>query len=411
MRVIHYIPSLRAVEGSAFLSYKIDLLRQMSSRADVMVVTSVKGCVQLGNASLEVFPPFSTIWRVRKRFKTLLTKFNPDVVHIHAEFGMSAYILFKQCRRLHIPVVISTDRRLEPWHAATLRQKLSRTVLITMKRSMLTDSMVLHAACQQEYDNLNVSGGYPLRRKPLNVRTVRIDAFTIVGTTTTEVMLSSMITLYRKAVDTSPFHRMNNDELSAEDWLIFKGATSGHIDVSADDRMDILSCLDGKAWHRIFLHAGDEGVTGWLLAGIKSLGLDVKVVDPTSVSRFSLRRPVSASVSGRIKRFMRRLKSYGLSGNEYNVCAAIISTAVKCRYVCVRRSDFVSLYQTLRFSNYDENSVACVMARLGLSRQAARLLCILGERYGLTEGFMFTTPLDDKGTETLRKKLFKSEIQ
>lgn len=412
MKVIHYIPNMKAIESSAFLRYKVDLLRLMSAQVEIMVLTSAKCSLQLGNSHVETFQPLSTVLGAGRRFKSLLTEFNPDVVHIHSEYDLSAYILFRLCRCFHIPVVISTDRCLEPWHAATFSQKLSRGLLMTLKRPMLTSSMTLHAACQQEYDNLNMSGGSQFRRRPLNARTVRIDAFTIVGTTTAEDMLDAMMTLYRKVVDTSPFYRMSNDESAVEDWLIFKGATSGRIDVSADDRRDILSRLDDKAWRRIFIHAGDEGVTGWLLAGIKSLGLDVKVVDPTSVSRFSLRRPVSASESGRIKRFMQRLKSYGLdSGIEYDVCAALVTTAVKCRYASVRRSDFVSLYLTLRFNDYDEERVSGVMARLGLSKPAARLLCILGERYGLTEGFMYTTPLDDKGTETLRKKLFKSEIQ
>lgn len=65
----------------------------------------------------------------------------------------------------------------------------------------------------------------------------------------------------------------------------------------------------------------------------------------------------------------------------------------------------------LRFNDYDEGLVKDVFDRCGVSKFAARIMTIMNERYGLGEGFMPVEPLDDKGTETLRRKLFKSEVQ
>lgn len=412
MKVVHLIPSLKNVDSSAFLRYKVELIKSMSDEAEVTVLTSDRSKVSLGNARIEIYSPAMFVAGRSRKLNTLLADFNPDLVHIHAKFGMSAYILFRICRRRHIPVIVSADRQFEPWHAVTIRQKLLRGVNMSLMRPMFTCSTVLHSACRQEYDNLLKAGGCPLRHRPLNARTAEIDAFTITGTTTVSDMLVAMMALYRKAVDTYPFSRMSRDELDVEDKLIFRGVTDGRIAPPADGLAAIAGRLDGKAWRRISLHASDEGVTGLLLAGIRAAGLSAKIVDAASVSRFSTQRPAAECGMQRASRLIRRLEALGIGdGVERDVCASLITVAVKCRYASVRRSDFVKLYQTLRFNNYDEGRVAEAIAHTGLSKQCARLLCILGERYGLTEGYMYTLPLADEGTEKLRKKLFKSGIQ
>lgn len=51
------------------------------------------------------------------------------------------------------------------------------------------------------------------------------------------------------------------------------------------------------------------------------------------------------------------------------------------------------------------------VCELNLSKDTARLLQIMKERYGLGEGFMFIEPLSDNGTQRLKEMLFKANIQ
>ena len=84
---------------------------------------------------------------------------------------------------------------------------------------------------------------------------------------------------------------------------------------------------------------------------------------------------------------------------------------MKARKACVSRADFVGLCRALRLGGYDEDAVEAKVRSLGLSRDAAGLLQVLKERYGLGEGFMFSEPSDGKAAGKFKVKLFKSDIQ
>lgn len=71
----------------------------------------------------------------------------------------------------------------------------------------------------------------------------------------------------------------------------------------------------------------------------------------------------------------------------------------------------VELFCSLRYNNYDEVLLYNKVCEFNLSKDTARLFQIMKERYGLGDGFMFIEPLADKGTQKMRKMLFKANIQ
>lgn len=418
MRVLHFIPSLKAVAGSALLSYKLDLLRLMSTRAEVAVLTSCAGGVSLGNVKVETCSAIGTMRRRSGRMMRFLSEVCPDIVHVHACSGMQAMLLVRECRRRRIPVLVTADRRLEPWHSISGRVFGRHYAAGITGRYILKHALALHAICGQESGSMLALRRYPwpLGGVPLNGRVVEIDAYNIVGGMTVDDMLDAIMALYRKMYYTYPFPRMAADERRAEDELIAVGV-SGDGGSTPADRRAAMRSYGVEAWRRIYLHAKDEGVADVLLDGMRLLGVghpDSIEADAGALDRFVQNTCGKAGSGHRARRTraMRKLDSgHALSGHELEVSRAVVDAVVKARRSCIHRSDFAGLYRTLRFTDYDEDRVETFVSSVGLLKDAARLMKILEERYGLTEGYMFTVPLDDRSTNTLRNKLFKSGIQ
>ena len=225
-------------------------------------------------------------------------------------------------------------------------------------------------------------------------------------------MSDALIRLYQKVIDTSPFVRMTENERQVEDGLLKASLFADGDEIH--DKSFLSIQLRNASWRRIFLHSNDEGVLDNLIGGLSASGMKVPDVDVGNVDRFTVERNDAETVEKHVRKDSRisKIKSEGaLPPLESELCVAIVILSIKMKHSCAHRSDFIRIYKMLRFNDYDEGLVKDVLDRCGVSKFAARIMTIMNERYGLGEGFMPVEPLDDKGTEALRRKLFKSEVQ
>lgn len=414
MKVLHFIPSLESVAGSYLSDYKVALLRSMADKADVTVFTYNAGKVALGKAVVKICPLSGLLFGAGRRgFRKALTDMCPDVVHIHACWNYAASILFDECVRRHVPTVITVDRKLEDWHISRHYWLCKLPKSVMYQRRMLKKAGVLHFITEQEQADFGHLGWLPGIRsaKPLNTRTVTIEPFNITGGVSVEEMSDRLLALYQKVADSAPFNRMTEDERRAEDRLISIGLIGKNLARITDDDITLLRSLDGNSWRRILIHAHDENVSENLYEGLRQVGMPIPALSADTIDRFvrdSAGRQKNAATDSKIAKLM---SDTAMPEFERSVCVEFTELLLKIKYACAHRSDFVQLFNKLRFNDYDEDLVSEKISSIGLAKDAARLFKIMEERYGLGEGFMFTDPLDDKGTEKLRKKLFKSEIQ
>ena len=416
MKVLHYIPSAKAAAGSYVSDYIVGVVKSMSERAEVHVLTSAGGA-RLGNSEMHVWRPgLLPFYTGRRRLRRLLSALKPDVVHIHSCWSFYAAILSGECARMRIPTVITPGRRLEPWHYSHryFLSKLPKYILF--QRKMVVRAAALHAVCAQEASDLAAFCWHPrLRAKhSLNSRVVETNIFDTPVSRGAPLVADELLKLYQKAVDSAPFPMMSADELLAEDWLIMTGAADGSRQTSVPgDVLSVMNTLDGKAWRRIFLHSADQGVLDFVRRGLGVAGLSVPPLAVDKVDRFTdglNDRAAEKRLPGRSK--LSRLSSDGeLSGRELDICTQFVSVMMKARKACVSRADFVGLCRALRLGGYDEDAVEAKVRSLGVSRDAAGLLQVLKERYGLGEGFMFSEPSDGRAAGKFKVKLFKSDIQ
>lgn len=414
IRVLHFIPSLEAVSGSYLSDYKPALLTSMADKADVVVFTCCAGNVALGRATINICPVSVVMsGKCRRRFRQTLTVVRPDVVHIHACWNYLGGVLADECARLHIPTVITLDRKLEDWHFRHHFWLCKLPELIMFQRRMLRKAGALHFITEQEMSDFKRFGWLPglKAEKPLNTRAVTICPFNITGGVSVDGMVDRLLALYQKVADSAPFNRMTDDERWAEDRLLAVSLLGRELAEVTDKDIALLRSLGGSSWRRILIHAYDEGVSDNLYEGLRLIGMSVPAIAAGTIDRFAREgHDVPKDVSTNVK-IVRLMSDTDMPEFERGLCVGIVELLLKIKYACAHRSDFMQLYNRLRFNDYDEDLVNSRICGLGLGKDVARLFMIMKERYGLGEGFMFTDPLDDKGTKKLRNQLFKSEIQ
>ncbi len=409
MRILHFIPDVPG-EAARPGQYKVDLLRAMAGDGahSVHVLSPERIEGDLGRVQASKYSPLRMLLRGRVRgFARWLGRMEPDIVHVHACWDRSAYRFMEACRELKVPVVLTVDKGLEPWHMAGRLPWLR-----AYQRSMVRGAQALHATSAQEAGTLERLRARPRGWLPDPERVVTIERFDLSCGMDARAMAERLVELYRKVADSHPFMGMTGTERAFEDELLVQGMMEGGPRKNIPpDTVRRMRGAGRDTWRRILLHSVDEGILDYVMAGARLAGLeDVEAMDVSGVERFAQARPQVArkAESGEAA----RLRADGsVPAGERDLLLSFLGALRGIGRGALRRSDLAALSRRLRFGDYDEDVLAQAAERLGIGAQAARLLCILGERYGLGPGFMFLEPLDDRRTEKMRKKLYLADIQ
>lgn len=417
MRVLHFIPDISISAGSNIFKYKPALLDCMSENAEVHLLTCCPVREPLPGVTIHKISALKMTLDVRSSsLDNLLSGIKPDIVHIHACWSLAAYKLQKQCIKKRVPVVLTLDKQLEPWHVRHHYYSCKLPRLLLFQRAMLRKADAIQAISEQEKTTVEHLGWHPsfVSRKCLNDRTAVIRIFSLVEAMLIGDMVAAMIRLYRKVLDTRPFMSMTDADCRAEDILLAYGMSKDRDVVALSDKdKSLLLSLDVNSWRRILLHSVDEGIYDTVKSGCMRCGIFPPPMDVYTADRFVSSVKSSASFEkGCVDKnnvVLKRNKT--LSGIEHDIFKTLIDVLSKIKCLQVKRSDIAGLYQVLRYTDYNETQLATAICTLKMQKVTSRLLQIMKERYGLEEGFMFFEPLSDSKTQILRNKLFKSDIQ
>ncbi len=355
-------------------------------------------------------------------FDKKIKEIKPDIVHIHACWNSVAYKFQKCCIAHRIPVVLTMDKQFEPWHLADNYLLCKLPKLLTYQRFMIKNAQVLHATTEQEHDRLiylrlkhllKITRRKSDTKKAWNSRVVTVKRYDITNGLTVNDMSTDLVKLYSKIIDSYPFMGMSDEEIKLEDALLLQGMAGKKIGYSLpDDVVKILRLMDYNSWRRIFLHSLDEGIFDYVKVGALANGIDYSSwINMDNVPRFPQQSSAHEKVVKSDKKIARLKKDGSIPDKEKRLCLLLSGTVTRLESVKIHRSDFTTVYNALRFEDYDEDLLRQVVSRMGIRKNTARLFRLLEERYGLEEGFMFFEPLDDNRTAKLRKMLFKADIQ
>lgn len=417
MKILHFIPDINTVAGSNIFQYKPALLSSMSESADVHLLTLRQAHEPSGKITVHTCSGLGLLCNFgHTSLDKLMSDFKPDIVHIHACWSITAYKIHRWCVKSRIPVVITVDRQLDPWHVRHHYWLCKLPKLLLFQRYMIRHADAIHAVTAQEEKYLLHLGWHP-KVTPRSVLNGKIDLVRIFGQVSSmsaKDMSGALIKLYRKVLDSRPFMAMTENDNKAEDLLLAAGMSNGKAEINiSDDEKSMLRSLDINSWRRILLHSADEGIIDIVRNGCNRCDVTPPPVDVEAAERFSRDKihPEDDKTDFSGKTFHRLLTDKKLSGIELDICTMLVSLLSKIKSSQVKRTDFANLYKALRFNEYNETLLAEKIYEYKIGKTTARLFQILKERYGLGEGFMFLEPLSDRKTRKLKKNLFKSDIQ
>lgn len=418
MKVLHFIDKNVRTAGNEVFDYLPALLYRLAADVDTIVVSPVAVAFSDSGDRLQVHRYHDTaLFAVSdiRHFNRVLKVERPDIVHIHGCSSMFSNLFMRKCVRGNIPVVITTGKYFESWNMwqSYIPNRLSR--LLMFQRGMLRQACAIHVLCRQEGENLLHLGLYPTlkAKKPLNANIAVIQDFNIAPDMTVEDMASAMKKFYLKVADSNPFMLMSQSDKECEDILLTAGLAADPSDVQLNDAdKALLSSLDEASMRRLLLHAADEGIYTNVIESALRLKLRIPSVNINAVERFKSHYRHGNSVVADEEIGSDCFDSDDtLTAAERDVCHILTSTWRKYHRRELRRSDLAVLYKTLRFTVYDEVMLRHALRRAGFFKRSARLLALLVERYTLTEGFVFTLPLNDRGTARMRRRLCRLGVQ
>lgn len=419
MKVLYFIPKAKS---DVFSFFRKELIESVGDMAEVHVVTprTDEGMYLSGIKihHLSAYPLM--IRRNRRRFDKIAGDVNPDIIHILGSWNLTASYVEKWARIYRIPVVMSPLKGFAPWNMHSSYCFRLFPQMLLFQKSMLTHVHAIHAVGNQEKRFIEVASWHPLlhRRTPWNSRIAVIENPEFTDETDTTAVASAMIRLYNKVADSNPFMRMTDGDRKREGALLRVGLSRDAISsVVPDEARSLLVSMNDESWRRIFLHSMDESISDIVMRGVLSMQLNRKSIVIENEGRFeNTRKKELASLRGMpalVKgRMLKNLESkYGQHKAEVEICTMTVNIFHMLKDGTLCRRHLAELYEAIRFEYYDENVVRLMLKRLNKTKPAARLMRIMGETMGLEEGFMPLEPVDDRGTDKIRKTLFKLKIQ
>ena len=92
---------------------------------------------------------------------------------------------------------------------------------------------------------------------------------------------------------------------------------------------------------------------------------------------------------------------------ERMICTMMLNLKYEISHRNVSMRHLIDLFELIRFENYNEDGLTKMLRHLRIKKFASRLLFVMKDILGLTEGFMPIEAVDDKVTDRLRKLITK----
>jgi hypothetical protein len=395
MKVLHYIPErLLSSEEEGGFHGSTDLTREylsvlttgMGERIESQVTTSLS------------------------QFKQQVKSMEPDIVHIHACWNLSAYRAQHWAMKQRLALVLSPHNGMQPWHVHHHFWLHKLPLLILYQRHAIKTADAIHVFSQSEHQRM--------KAMKWNSRLALVRNCTIDSRTPEWQMTSELEAFYQKVIDSNSFRLMTEEEKTAENRMLHEAIFQEQGVVGAEKHEEG-KALPASSLRKIFIHANDEGILQEVETGARLMQQETGVPDWEHLQRFPRRIKKSAeplehekilAKSPLTKSTLSNLRQDEKpSDTENKLTVMLINIQHELKHKKLSRGHLTTFYRLLRFGEYDEDKLQRMLKQLKLQKFTARLMQILQETYFLEEGYMPIPPIDDKRTNNIRKSLQQSD--
>jgi hypothetical protein len=288
--------------------------------------------------------------------------------------------------RLGARLVLTPHGGLEPWVQEENRwkEKLPKELLYQRSIVQKAYAVIIQGRMEQEC----------MDRLKWNSRTVVIRNAVITGSITKEEMAQQTSMLYRKIMDSNPLELMDEATVAVLRYLIKAGITG---DQRWLEGIKAVSPSNDN-WRLLFCYAHQEQITDIIQRGMRVLGLDAPDIDATKIDHFLPDGYKPAELVGSVIGYQ------FASENE-----RLIATFRQIRKLAANRllsiKHLIELNRELRQHGCDEEQLNEELKERRLWKPASRMMQLMAELTGLTEGFMPITPTNDRTTRAMKREI------
>lgn len=328
-----------------------------------------------------------------------------DIIHFFGCWGNSAYKLAGKAYKHNIPYLLTPLGALQPWEMAQHRKSMR----FNKQHQLTSKASAVHVCGKLEQETFT--------RLAWNKRQELIKNPVLTSQISFEETAQQLINLYQKILDSNARLLLNETAQQMIGALLQLGVNKNvllkHEHIAK--LQQTFETLTDNDWRQIFIYADEERITIPLTEGIRRLQKDVPEVNTDSIKRFEsdIEYPSGDLKADALlsKNLLLRNKVKDAFANrgsdERTLCLLILNLNHELSRHKAPLLHLVNLYEYIRFSNLDEDMVKNMVSDLGLNDFAGRLMSVMQNVLGLTEGFMPFNLVNDKNVKLLWTELTK----
>lgn len=308
-----------------------------------------------------------------------------DILHIYGCWQHQAWRMARLALKRGTRLVFSPQGQLEPWviEENYWKDKLPKKLLYQRWIVSHAYAVIIQGKMEEEC----------LKRLGWNPRLVIIRNPQITHSITQQEATRQLEHIYRIVMDSNQLELMKDDTRRMLKIFIKAGITRDTRWIEED-----LTTIEKEEWRKLLCYAHQEHLTDTLLYGIRVLNYEAPDLDVSQVDYFL---PSGYEAPTTIEQ---NIGSSFVSENQ-----RLLATFRYLKKLWQRRrlaiSHLVELDKELRFHYANEQQLCEDLQERHLLKLAARLMQLMADLTGLTEGFMLMEPLNDRVTRQMRKQI------
>ena len=320
----------------------------------------------------------------QEQARTLLKGGGYDLLHLHGCWRNSSRSIVQQALKTGVRLVLTPHGQLEPWvlEERQWKEKLPKQLLYQRNIVEQAYVVIIQGSMEQEC----------MEKLKWNPRTVVIRNAVITSSITAKEMARQTFNIYRKVMDSNPLELMNDEMRTTLKAISTAGITG--------DRRWTGYTPNAKdiEWRKLLCYAHQEQVTDTIKRGIRVLGLEAPDIDAAQIDYFV---PKEYKQTESIQQTI---------GNQFvTENDRLMSSFRYLRKLTTDRQlsikHLIELDRELRQHGCEEEELGDELKERHLWKLASRLMQIMANRTGLTEGFMPVPPTDDRTTRRMEQQI------
>ena len=320
--------------------------------------------------------------------RTLLQGSRYDIIHLHGCWRNSSYYITRQAMKKGARLVITPHGQLEPWvqNDGYWKEKLPKKLLYQHNLMHKAYAVIIQGKMEEEC----------MRHLDWNSRCIIIRNAVVTQSITAQEMAKQTFALYRKVADSNTLALMTETTRKVLRLLTKVGIT-GDVRWLNEQDADYLKhpkVRENIQWRELLCYAHQESITDTIQRAISILRLDAPDIDVEAIPYFlpdgyqptqSIGQTIGNQFASENDRLMATFK--------------LIKKMIANRQFSIRH--LVELDRELRQYGCDEELLEEQLTERQLLPTAKRIMQLMADTTGLTEGFMPVTPLNDRTTKKL----------